>query len=140
MLNYVATIQCINFLYTFCHYKTQFLWCTFQTHFSMRRRQFQNMFLILKYFHSFSPCHLSFDMQLIYSQLPYERPPRLFFQKFFQPHCYYQDKTASPFRRLLGFLLCESNLSTICMKKYFLSKKVISKASLKILEVNIRVQ
>ena len=43
-----ATIQCITFLYTFCHWKVQFLWCTFQTHFSIGRRHFQNMVLRLK--------------------------------------------------------------------------------------------
>ena len=41
--------------------------------------------------------------------------------------------------RLLRFLLCESNSYAICRKKYLLSKKVISKASLKILEENIHV-
>ena len=32
-----ATIQCITYLYNFCYWKVQFLWCTFQTHFSMGR-------------------------------------------------------------------------------------------------------
>ena len=41
--------------------------------------------------------------------------------------------------RILSFLLCDSNSYAIYRKKYLLSKKVISKASLKILEVNIQV-
>ena len=39
---------------------------------------------------------------------------------------------------LIGFLVCKSNSSANCREKY-LSQKVISKESLKILEVNIHV-
>ena len=60
--------------------------------------------------------------------------PLLFlFKKFSNPHALIRTL------RLLSFLLCESNLQAICRKKYLFSKKVISKASLKILEVNIHV-
>ena len=73
----------------------------------------------------------------IYSRVPKTRPPAYFFSKKFP-------KPPRPpilFRppRLLIFLLCESNSPAIRSKKYLLSKKVIPKASLTILEVNIYV-
>ena len=61
-------------------------------------------------------------------------PTRLiFFQKYSNP------LLLLGIPRLLSFLLCQSNWQAICKKKYLLNKKVISKASLKILEVNIHV-
>ena len=41
-------------MYTFCHQKVHFLWCTFQKHLSMGKRHFQNMILRLKQFLSLS--------------------------------------------------------------------------------------
>ena len=38
---FAATIQCITFLYSFCHYKAQFWWCIFQAHLGMGARHFQ---------------------------------------------------------------------------------------------------
>ena len=59
---FAATIQCVTFLYSFCHYKVQFLWCTFQMHFGMGTRHFQKVVFRMKLF---SPCNLSFAIQLI---------------------------------------------------------------------------
>ena len=65
----------------------------------------------------------------MYSGVPKKCPPGLFFfQNYSNPQL------------LLNFLLCDSNLQAIWRKKYLLSKKVFSKASLKILEVNIHAQ
>ena len=47
---FAATIQCIAFWYSFCHYKAQFLWCTFETHFGVETRHFQNVVLGIKLF------------------------------------------------------------------------------------------
>ena len=68
----------------------------------------------------------------MYSGVPNKCPPRLFiFQKLFQPPAAI---TTAPC--LLNFLLRESNSQAIYWKKYLLSQKVFSRASLKILEVN----
>ena len=71
----------------------------------------------------------------MYSGVPKKCPPGLF---FFQNYSNPQLLLWPPC--LLNFLLCDSNLQAIWRKKYLLSKKVFSKASLKILEVNIHAQ
>ena len=45
-----ATIYYITFWYSFCHYKVQFLWCTFETHFDMGTRHFQKVAPRMKLF------------------------------------------------------------------------------------------
>ena len=53
---FAARIQCKTFLYNFCYFKIQFLWCTFQAHFGVGLRHFQKVVLRMKLF---SLCNLS---------------------------------------------------------------------------------
>lgn len=55
---FVATMKCIAFSYSLCHWKCKFLWCTFRTHFSIGTRNFQNVVLKMKLFLSFVIFHL----------------------------------------------------------------------------------
>ena len=47
---FASTIYCVTIWYSFCHYKVQFSWCTFQTHFGMGMRHFQKIVLTTKLF------------------------------------------------------------------------------------------
>ena len=47
---FAATVWCITFWYSFCHYKVQFLWCTFQAHFGMGTSHFQKVVIRMKLF------------------------------------------------------------------------------------------
>ena len=47
---FAATIWCITFWHSFCHYKGQFLWCTFQTHFDMGTRHYWKVVFRMKLF------------------------------------------------------------------------------------------
>ena len=82
-------------------------------------------------FYIFNNCRCALNN---YPRVPKKRPHTYLFFKKFSNH-----RLLLGTHRLLSFLLCESNSLAICKKKYLFSKKVISKASLKILEVNIDV-
>ena len=58
---FAATISCITFWCSFCHYKVQFLWCTFQTRFDMGTRYFQKVVFRMKLFLSLWSfiCHIA---------------------------------------------------------------------------------
>ena len=56
--SFVATMKCIAFSYSLCHWKCKFLWCTFRTHLSIGTRNFQNVVLKMKLFLSFVIFHL----------------------------------------------------------------------------------
>ena len=47
---FAVIIQCRIFGYIFCHFKVQFLWCTFQMHFGIGMRHFQKAVLRMKFF------------------------------------------------------------------------------------------
>ena len=42
---FAATIYCVILWYSFCHYKVQFLWCTFQMNVAMETRHFEKVVL-----------------------------------------------------------------------------------------------
>ena len=61
-MTFAATIQCVTFWYSFCHYKVQFLWCTFQMNFGIGKRHFQKVVLRMN---CSSPYNLLFAILLI---------------------------------------------------------------------------
>ena len=58
---FAATIYCITFWFSFCYYKVQFLWYTFQMHFLMGTTHFQKLVLRMKLFLSLLSffCHIA---------------------------------------------------------------------------------
>ena len=59
---FASTIWCITIWYSFYHYRDQFLWCTFQTHFGMGMRYFQRQYLEWSIS---SRCNLSLDRHIV---------------------------------------------------------------------------
>ena len=91
------------------------------------------------YFWEFPADLVTFTEEILNGKLPFLCSDYFFFKTFFNPPLLLVHPSPPPPLSLLSFLFCESNSWAICSKKYLSSKNVISKASLKSIEINIHV-